>query len=105
MRHCCSWRECSLDAVERVSLRFLPFLSCIIACELAKGFSDGGIVLDERGAVLAMPRKERSSEALYLSQGRGPLMKVSFSREYVNKNSMLGLLNSHFVGLMVRPDL
>ena len=43
-------------------------------------------------------------EALYLSQGRGPLMKVSFSREYVNENSMLGLLTSHFVGLMVRPD-
>ena len=31
-------------------------------------------------------------------------MKVSFSREYVNENSMLGLLNSHFVRLMVRPD-
>ena len=31
-------------------------------------------------------------------------MKVSFSREYVNENSMLGLLNLHFVGLMVRPD-
>ena len=30
-------------------------------------------------------------------------MKVSFSREYVNENSMLGLLNSHFVRLMVRP--
>ena len=43
-------------------------------------------------------------EALYLSQGRGPLMKLSFSREYVNENSMFGLLNSHFVGLMVRPD-
>ena len=61
MRHSCSWRECELDAVERVSLRLLPFPSCIIACKLAKGFSDGGIVPDERGAVLAIPRKERSS--------------------------------------------
>ena len=53
-------RECGLDAVQRVSQRLLPFPSCIIACELAKGFSDGGIV-PKRGAVLAMPRKERSS--------------------------------------------
>ena len=44
----------------------------------------------------AREKVKQHLEALYLSQGRGPLMKVSFSREYVNENSMLGLLN--FVG-------
>ena len=56
-----SCRERSLDAVEHVSLQLLPFPSCITVCELTKGFSDGGEVPDEMGAVLAMPRREHSS--------------------------------------------
>ena len=80
MRHCCSWRECGLDAVERVCLRLLPFPSCIIACELAKGFSDGGIVPDkgaaywrcrERNAAQSDFEVKPRLEAPYLSQGRG----------------------------------
>ena len=79
-------------------------------CELAKGFSDGGKVPDKRGAVVG--HAEKGTQLSRISRFNRVLKRFNFLRggarpsagNMYPKNSMLGLLNSLFVGLTVRPD-